>query len=51
MTRPPKCSAALFPLLQEKTQHYLAAGWWKLANGRNALPLLAIPKAGAELKL
>ena len=50
-TRPPKCSAALFPLLREKTQRYLAAGWWKLANRRNALPLLAITKAGTELKL
>ena len=50
-TRPPKCSAAHFPLLREKMQRYLAVGWWKLANGRNALPLLAIPKAGAELNL
>ena len=50
-SRTPKCSAALFPLLREKTHRYLKAGWWKLAHGRNALPLLAIPKAGPELKL
>ena len=32
-------------------EHYVKAGWWKLAHGRNAIPLLSIPKAGAELKL
>ena len=50
-TRPPKCSTALFPLLREKTERYVKAGWWKAAHGKNALPLLAIPKTGAELKL
>ena len=45
-TRPPKCSAALFPLLQEKMQCYLTAGWWK-----NPIPILSILKAGVELKL
>ena len=49
--RPPRCSAALFPLLCEKTQRYINAGWWTLSHGRNAIPLLCIPKAGAELKL
>lgn len=49
--RPPKCAAALFPLLKEKTERYLKASWWKLAHGRNAIPLLCIPKSGAELKL
>ena len=54
VTRPPKCSAALFPLLREKMQCYLTvgwAGWWKLADKKNPIPLLSIPKAGAELKL
>ena len=50
-SRTPRCSAALFPLLREKTERYVKAGWWKLAHGRNAIPLLSIPKAGAELKL
>jgi len=50
-SRPPRCSAALFPLLREKTQHYVQAGWWEPAHGKNAAPLLAIPKTGAELKL
>jgi hypothetical protein len=27
------------------------AGWWKPAHGKNALPLLAIPKICAELVL
>ena len=50
-SRPSRCSAALFPLLREKTERYVKAGWWKPAHGKNAAPLLAIPKAGAELKL
>ena len=51
MQRQPRCPTALMPLLREKTQRYLQAGWWKLAHGRNAIPLLSIPKAGAELRL
>ena len=51
MLRPPRCSAALFPLLREKTQHYVQAGWWEPAHGKNTLPLLAIPKISVELKL
>jgi len=50
-TRPPKCSTALFPLLREKTERYVKAGWWVATHGRNALPLLAIPKISDELKL
>ena len=50
-TRPPRCSSAMFPLLREKTERYVKAGWWTPAHGQNAAPLLAIPKAGAELKL
>ena len=50
-SRPPRCSAALFPQLREKTQRYVDAGWWKPAHGRNAVPLLSIPKISAELKL
>ena len=50
-THTPQCSASLFPLLREKAEHYVKAGWWKLAHGRNAIQLLSIPKAGAELKL
>ena len=49
--RPPQCSAVLFPLLREKMQRYINAGWWTLSHGRNAILLLCIPKAGAELKL
>jgi hypothetical protein len=51
LSRPPRCSAVLFPQLHEKTQHYVDAGWWEHAHGKNALPLLAIPKISAELKL
>ena len=51
MLRPLRCSAALFPMLHEKTQRNTNAGWWKLAHGWNAVPLLCIPKTGAELKL
>jgi hypothetical protein len=50
-TRTPRCSNPLFPLLREKTERYVKAGWWKLAHGRNAIPLLSIPKISAELKL
>src|SRR5271154_824894 len=49
--RTPKCGAALFPLLREKTQRYVNAGWWTPSHGKNAIPLLAIPKTGSELKL
>jgi hypothetical protein len=49
--RPPRCSAALFPQLHEKTQQYVNAGWWEPAHGKNALPLLAILKICAELIL
>jgi hypothetical protein len=41
----------LFPQLHEETQHYVDAGWWEHAHGKNTLPLLAIPKISAELKL
>lgn len=50
-SRPPKCAAALFPLLREKTERYLNAGWWERAHGKNAVPLLSIPKISKELKL
>ena len=50
-SRPPRCARSLFPLLREKTERYVKAGWWKPAHGKNAIPLLCIPKAGAELKL
>ena len=42
--RTPHCSSALFPLLQEKTECYSKAGWWVSAHGRNAVPLLSIPR-------
>ena len=47
--RPPRCSAALFPLLRKKTQRYINAGWWTLSHGRNAIPLLCIPKHSMEV--
>ena len=50
LTRTPRCSSALL-LLREKTEHYVKAGWWVSAHGRNTVPLLSIPKAGKELKL
>ena len=50
-TQTPRCSSALFPLLREKMEHYVKAGWWVSAHGQNAVPLLSIPKAGKELKL
>src|SRR5271170_7336986 len=49
--RTPKCGAALFPLLRDKTQRYVNVGWWTPSHGKNAIPLLAIPKTGSELKL
>ena len=42
---------ALFPLLREKTQRYVQAGWWEPAHGKNTLPLFTIPKISTELKL
>jgi hypothetical protein len=50
-SRPPRCAKSLFPLLREKTERYVKAGWWKQAHGRNAIPLLCIPKISKELKL
>jgi hypothetical protein len=50
-SRPPRCLVALFPQLREKTQQYVNAGWWEPAHGKNALPLLAIPKICVELIL
>jgi len=47
----PRCSTALFPLLRAKMERYVKSGWWVPAHGKNAIPLLSIPKAGAELKL
>jgi hypothetical protein len=43
--------AALFPQLHDKTQCYVQAGWWEPAHGKNALPLLAVPKICTELIL
>ena len=45
--RPPQCSVVVFPLLCEKTQCYIQAGWWKPTHGKNAVPLLTIPKISA----
>src|SRR6266849_3889931 len=39
--RPPRCSAALFPLLREKTQRYLQAVWSVPAHRNTALALPA----------
>jgi hypothetical protein len=50
-THTPCCSNALFLQLREKTERYIKVGWWKPAHGRNASPLLAIPKICVELKL
>jgi hypothetical protein len=49
--RTPRCSSALFLQLQDKTECYVKAGWWKPAHGRNASPLLTIPNICTELKL
>ena len=37
-SRPPRCSVALLPLLCEKTQCYIQAGWWKPTHGKNCSP-------------
>ena len=50
-TRTLRCSSALFPLLREKTERDIKAGWWVPAHGRNAVLLLSITKTGKELKL
>ena len=50
-SRPPRCAAALFPLLREKTERYTNAKWWVPAHGKGALPLLILTKPGKELKI
>ncbi|KAJ3486050.1 hypothetical protein NLI96_g4519 [Meripilus lineatus] len=52
--RPAKCPDALKKLWHEKKEKYLALGRWRIATGRNAIPILLIPKprkADEELKL
>ncbi|KAJ3474054.1 hypothetical protein NLI96_g12674 [Meripilus lineatus] len=52
--RPAKCPDALKKLWHEKKEKYLASGRWRIATGRNAIPILLIPKPrkeGEDLKL
>ncbi|KAJ3474431.1 hypothetical protein NLI96_g12462 [Meripilus lineatus] len=52
--RPAKCPDALKKLWHEKKEKYLASGRWRIATGRNAIPILLIPKPrkdNEELKL
>ncbi|KAJ3487529.1 hypothetical protein NLI96_g3480 [Meripilus lineatus] len=46
--RPAKCPDALKPLWQTKKDRYLASGRWRIATGRNAIPILLIPKPPRE---
>ncbi|KAJ7217497.1 hypothetical protein B0H12DRAFT_1032092, partial [Mycena haematopus] len=40
----PRCPEALRPLLREKIQQYVSAGWWEMRPAAQAAPLLCIPK-------
>ncbi|KAJ7245191.1 hypothetical protein B0H12DRAFT_1000457, partial [Mycena haematopus] len=40
----PRCPEALRPLLREKIQRYVSAGWWEMRPASQATPLLCIPK-------
>lgn len=42
--RPSKCPEALKLLWIDKKRAYLANGWWRIASGTNASPMLIIPK-------
>ena len=44
-----KCPDSLRPLLMEKIDHYLRAGWWEEKNVPQASPLLCIPKKDGRL--
>ncbi|KAJ3473940.1 hypothetical protein NLI96_g12740 [Meripilus lineatus] len=46
--RPAKCPDALKTLWQMKKDRYLASGRWRIATGRNAIPILLIPKPPRE---
>jgi hypothetical protein len=46
-----KCPDLLHPLLMEKIDHYLAAGWWEEKNVPQASPLLCIPKKDGRLHM
>jgi hypothetical protein len=45
-----KCPDALRPLLMEKIDRYLRAGWWEEKNVPHASPLLCIPKKDGRLR-
>lgn len=50
--RRPRCSEAMYPLLQQKIDSYVMQGLWKKVAVNSAPPLLAIPKPKADgLKL
>ncbi|KAJ7716251.1 hypothetical protein DFH07DRAFT_973947 [Mycena maculata] len=40
----PRCPEALRPLLHEKIQRYISAGWWEMSPASQAAPLLCLPK-------
>ena len=45
-----RCPDSLRPLLMEKIDRYLAAGWWEEKNVPQASPLLCIPKKDGRLR-
>ncbi|KAJ3473550.1 hypothetical protein NLI96_g12945 [Meripilus lineatus] len=46
--RPAKCPDALKELWREKKEKYLTSKRWRIATGRNAIPILLIPKPPRE---
>ena len=45
-----KCPDSLRPLLMEKIEHYVTAGWWEEKNVPHASLLLCIPKKDGRLR-
>ncbi|TFY57697.1 hypothetical protein EVJ58_g6867 [Rhodofomes roseus] len=46
--RPSKCPEALKPIWQKKKNSYLESGRWRFASGRNASPMLILPKPAKD---
>jgi hypothetical protein len=45
-----KCPDSLRPLLMDKIERYIVAGWWEEKNVLHASPLLCIPKKDGRLR-
>jgi len=49
-TRAPKCPEAFMAQLQDKTNLYIKQGRWIPTTGRQAIPMLCIPKGSGKLR-